>query len=141
MLAHPELFKLRRPFIASMKELIKRYESAIKQQRSKASVEKTALQRCLLCNPLNTKQSHSTHYDKVIKELFPASRFKNACGNLGCPWIVITGETCDEASKEETDTCYHTTDPIKQRARIDQLKEWIHIYKTYKKEAKDEQKS
>ena len=135
MLAHPELFKLRRPFIASMQELILRYGLAIKFGRSKASVENTALQRCLLCYPLNTKQCHASQSEQGV------TGFKNACKKLGCPWIVITGMTCDEASKGETDTCYHTTDPIRQQARIDQLKEWIHIYKTYKKEAKDEQKS
>lgn len=140
MLAHPELFKLRKPFIASMKELIKRYELAIKQQRSKSSIEVFNGQRCLLCNPLNTQQNHSTHYHK-IHWTTGATRFKDACERLGCPWIVITGKTCDEASAGEPDTCYHTTDPIMQQARIDQLKEWIHIYKTYKKEAKDEQKS
>lgn len=137
MLAHPELFKLRRPFIASMRELIIRYELAIKWRKSKASIEHANRQPCLLCNPLGTKQSQVSQYPHLSN----ATDFKEACKKLGCPWLVITGKTCDESVGEDEHPCYHSTDPVKQQARINQLKEWIHIYRTYKKEAKDEQES
>jgi len=125
---HPELFKYGKQFVKSMQELILRYQKAMELGISKADYEVKEDMVCLLCNPIGVKASQnnlSTWRDHRI-----------GCEKLGCPWIVILGMTCDEFSIENEDLVemiYQTDDPVAMQARVNQLFEWIEIYRNHLK--------
>lgn len=116
--------RMRKTFIKSMKELIKRYEMALKQGTSKKEIEKQHKWACLLCSPMGVKYNH-TYY------VHQGYCFSEACKKLGCPWIVMTGMTCDDWSYEYVSkfrSLYLSDDPQTINNRIDQIKEWIEYY-------------
>lgn len=125
----PDLFRCKKAFIKSMKELIKHYENAIYYGQSKARYAKMNKLPCFLCEPVGVKNNQET-----IRREFGIS-FKEACGELGCPWIVITGHTCDEPINQSLDgwSIHQSEDIEQQQRRIEQLREWIEIYEEYKK--------
>ena len=118
---NPHLLKNVPAFIASMEELIRRYEQAIECGVSKCSFEDQRGMSCLLCNPLGVEK---THHDYFMFVNTP----REACAALGCPWVVMLGVTCDEAAEKGQPSCYQTRDPAHQKARIAQLQEWIQAY-------------
>lgn len=105
-LARPELLKYRRQYIKSMLVLIDRYEKAISLGISKTEYERMENLKCLLCYPIGVKKD------------------SGSCSNAGCPWFVIKGTSCGHSSFDES------TNKTQQVYRINQLKQWIDIYKT-----------
>ena len=128
---HPELFKHGRQFVKSMQELTKRYQKAMELGISKCDYEMDRDMDCLLCNPIGVKKNQF----EIYRSLIPTNdQHKSACSQLGCPWIVILGMTCDEFSLENEDLVkmiYQTDDPVAMQARVDQLQEWIGIYREF----------
>jgi len=121
---NPHLLKNVPAFIASMEELIRRYEQAIECGVSKRSFEDQRGMSCLLCNPLGVEKTHTDY-------LVGTTSHREACGALGCPWIVMLGVTCDEAVEGAQRSCYQTSDPRRQKARISQLREWLQAYQQH----------
>lgn len=126
---NPELFKNGGMFIKSMKELIVRYQTAKNLDMSKDSYEGKNGLKCLLCNPIGTKYNHSYYMFRTGLNL----EHQGACKKLGCPWMVITGMTCDDFATERGDECsiYFTDDKRIMNNRIRQLRRWIEIYKNF----------
>lgn len=126
---YPQLLKHKKAFIVSMEMLKDRYRKAMAEKRSKEDYERINGHECLLCNPIGILENHSNQSVTGPTEY----RHKNKCINLGCPWIVITGETCDHESNivasEHYTSVYQTKDEEVQQQRIDQLDAWITIYK------------
>lgn len=122
---NPEYFRNGPEFIASMEELIKRYEKSIELGISKHEYEKQNYLKCLLCNPLNIEKNQFHYYQNED------ITFIQACSKLGCPWVVITGKTCDDTEKE---VIYCTKKKNRMKTRIKQLKLWIEIYKKHMEE-------
>lgn len=118
---NPHLLKNTEAFVASMEELIRRYEQAIEHKISKYVYEARNGMHCLLCKPLGVEKTHFLYL------VFTGSH-REACAALGCPWMVMLGVTCDEAVEEGQSSCYQTRDPAHQKARIAQLQEWIQAY-------------
>jgi len=133
---HPELFKYGKQFIKSMQELTERYQKAMELGISKCDYEMDRDMDCLLCNPIGVKKNQFEIYRSLPHA---DDQHKSACSKLGCPWIVILGMTCDEFSLENEDLVemiYQTDDPVAMQARVDQLQEWIGIYREFMKTRK-----
>lgn len=133
---HPELVKDIPEFIASMEELIRRYQAAIALKVSKLRYERDNEMSCLLCSPLGIKKTRAEWYEELKPQdgfmLFTPAKFKESCCKLGCPWITILGMTCETFSKKNLNfgnTIYNTPDPITMKRRIRQIKNWIKIYR------------
>ena len=141
-LTHPQLVKDVHIFLLSMVELIRRYEQAVEEECSKSTIECRLNLSCLLCEPIGCEVKfrdlpieHSYTYEEypsLISEQQPGIPRHNArCMYRGCPWITILGMTCDQYSqKNNIEAIYLTGDTVLIGNRINQLKEWIEIYKT-----------
>lgn len=114
-------FKHGEAFIHSMEVLIERYNKAIKLGISKWDYEDREDLKCLLCNPLDIEENreNSIRNDGIFTD------FEQRCAILGCPWIVITGKTCDDRPI----TAYNSYNVSTMKRRVNQLRNWIKIYK------------
>jgi hypothetical protein len=125
------LFRLGNEFIESMKELIKRYQTAIKLGMSKKDYEDAEGLDCLLCNPLGTKENREFHKKPRRFD------FEIPCIKLGCPWMVILGMTCCDFSNSRAegvdgfDHIYSTDNADVMKRRIKQLRNWIKMYEKH----------
>jgi hypothetical protein len=127
----PELIKHGESFIKSMEELVTHYLGAVELGISKNNYTIKFGKPCLLCNPLDCDES----YHSVVA---PPFDHMASCVALGCPWIVMTGLTCDGYYKTLSNPSvtylgpiYHSTDKAYQMFRVIQLREWIAAYKKY----------
>jgi hypothetical protein len=124
-------------YIASMKELIKRYQMALKSGVSKATIEFDNNWQCLLCHPIGLEDLRDDvqREQKIYQENYNShyEMFNALCTAQACPWIVITGKTCDEWYKDRNNgvAVYQTRDEEVIRLRIRQLRRWIKIYEKY----------
>ena len=131
---HPEFFKYGKQFITSMQELTRRYQKAMELGVSKIKYERGGGMSCLLCNPIGVKTCCNSVYRNLPYGVTGEQRHNKACEKLGCPWIVILGMNCDDASKNlPGGSIYQSDDPIAMQARVDQLQEWIGIYRDHLK--------
>lgn len=107
-------FKHGKEYIDSMEVLIGRYKESIKLGISKRQYEQENSMKCLLCNPIG-----------INRGIFIR------CITMGCPWVVISGQTCPS-------NVYETTDVKIMKNRIKQLHNWIKIYKKHMEKIQNE---
>jgi hypothetical protein len=128
---HP--IKHREAFIISMEELIKRYQAAINLGTSKYEYEQDHYMHCLLCYPIGIPENHENSRNPENAQYSRYTTFDDRCKNLGCPWVVILGMTCENFSdKKDYNTgtrIYNTLDVDHMKRRIKQLRNWIKLYK------------
>lgn len=126
----PEHFRAGKQFIKSMKKLIKRYQEAKKLCISKSDYESNNNMSCLLCHPIGSKKNRTDYFCESY-EYDHSKRFEESCTKLGCPWIVMTGMTCDKYTESSMfmETCYQTDNPERIDNRIRQIRHWIVAYK------------
>lgn len=116
--------KAPKTYIKAMKQLVERYKKAIEIGISKAEYESLYGMNCLLCTPKGLKRNFDYYYYVIDLE------FKESCVEAGCPWMVITGDTCTHTG-ENSGFIYHSTDKDRQRARVEQLKQWVKEYERW----------
>lgn len=119
--------KWKKTYIKSMNELILHYEEAIRLEISKSEFIGKFNKKCLLCRPIGIS------FDKLIatrKNNNPDNDHNANCENQGCPWIVMTGNVCDEQDDGQTLSIYQTASKPRMSHRIEQLKEWIKYYES-----------